>query len=176
MGYSKETERQNKVLGDLLAGREPEKRVMVGYKGKQEKGGDKLSRLSEVMKEARMPMFCPNCDKIMKKRLDDKFWRMMGHCFDCQIKIENKLRIEGKYEEWEKKKIKDNKISFLKEQIQAIEEWRDTKAPEFFNNVGVDYPELEKEKWGGDVTQLKAMAEEALEEYTKTLNKLENSK
>ena len=29
MGYSKETERQNKVLGDLLAGREPEKRVMV---------------------------------------------------------------------------------------------------------------------------------------------------
>ena len=77
MGYSKETERQNQALGDLLAGREPEKRVMVGYKGKKEKSGDKVSRLSEVMKEARMPMFCGNCDKVMKKRLDNKFWRLM---------------------------------------------------------------------------------------------------
>ena len=49
------------------------------------------------------------------------------------------------------------------------------KAPEFFNNVGVNHPELQKEKWGGDMTQLNTMAEEALEEYTKTLNKLEKS-
>jgi hypothetical protein len=175
MGYSKETERQNKALGDLLAGREPEKRVMVGYKGKKEKSGDKVSRLSEAMKEARMPMFCPECDKVMKKRLDNKFWSMMGHCFNCQLQIENKLRISGEYEEWANEKIKQNKISFLKDQIQAIEEWRDMKAPEFFNNVGVNHPELQKEKWGGDMTQLNTMAEEALEEYTKTLNKLEKS-
>jgi ribosomal protein L37AE/L43A len=175
MGYSKEQERQNQVLGDLLSGREPEKRVMVGYDKKKEKSGDKISRLSDVMKEARMPMFCPECDRVMKKRLDNKFWRMMGHCFDCQIKIEHKLRLEGKYDEWEKNKIKQNKIAFLKEQIQAIEEWRDMKAPEFFNNVGVNHPELQKEKWGGDMTQLNNMAEEALEEYTKTLNKLEKS-
>ena len=175
MGYSKEQERQNQVLGDLLSGREPEKRVMVGYDKKKEKSGDKISRLSDVMKEARMPMFCPECDRVMKKRLDNKFWRMMGHCFDCQIKIEHKLRLEGKYDEWEKNKIKQNKIAFLKEQIQAIEEWRDMKAPEFFNNVGVNHPELQKEKWGGDMTHLNTMAEEALEEYTKTLNKLEKS-
>ena len=41
MGYSKETERQNKVLGDLLAGREPEKRIMVGYNEPKEKKKDK---------------------------------------------------------------------------------------------------------------------------------------
>ena len=39
MGYSKEQERQNKVLGDLLAGREPEKRIMFGYEGQKEKQG-----------------------------------------------------------------------------------------------------------------------------------------
>ena len=38
MGYSKESERQNKALGDLLAGKTPEKRVMVGYEGKTESG------------------------------------------------------------------------------------------------------------------------------------------
>ena len=33
MGYSRENERQNKVLGDLISGQTPEKRVMVGYEG-----------------------------------------------------------------------------------------------------------------------------------------------
>ena len=31
-------------------------------------------------------------------------WSLFGHCFDCQVKIENKLRIKGKYEEWAEKK------------------------------------------------------------------------
>ena len=173
MGYSKESQRQNKVLGDLLSGKTPDKRIMVGYEGKTE-SGDKISRLSDVMKEARMPMFCPKCDVIMKKRLDNKFWNMYGHCFDCQIKIENKMRMTGKYEEWEKEKVKQNKISFIKEQIQAIEEWKDMKAPEFFNNVGVNQPMLEKEKWDIDVEKIKKEAEEAIEKFTEELKKLEN--
>lgn len=173
MGYSKESQRQNKVLGDLLSGKTPEKRIMVGYEGKTE-SGDKISRLSDVMKEARMPMFCPKCDVIMKKRLDNKFWNMYGHCFDCQIKIENKMRIDGTYEAWEKEKIKQNKISFIKEQIQAIEEWRNTKAPTWFNNVGVNTPELEEEKWDIDVEKIKQEADDALEKYNEALEKLEN--
>ena len=175
MGYSKEAERQNKALGDLLAGRAPEKRAMVGYKGKEQKSGDQISRMTDLMKEARMPMFCPECDIIMKKNLDDKMWSLFGHCFDCQITMENKLRIEGKYEEWAEKKIRNNKISFLKDSIQKIEEFRNQKAPEFYNQVGVNHPEMEKEKWGGDMTQVNAMADEALKEYSEVLNKLEKS-
>jgi len=174
MGYSKESERQNKALGDLLKGRTPEKRVMVGYKGKEQESGDQISRLSDIMKEARMPMFCPKCDVIMKKRLDNKFWSMFGHCFDCQLKIENKMRIAGTYKEWEKNKIRENKISFIKEQIQAIEEWKDMKAPEFFNNVGVNQPMLEKEKWDIDVKKITKEAEEAIKKFTEELKKLEN--
>ena len=174
MGYSKETERQNQVLSDILAGHETEKRVMVGYKGEDKKKGDIVSKMTELMQDVRMPLFCKECNKVMNKRLDDKMWRLYGHCFDCQIKIENKLRIEGKYEEWEKEKIKQNKIAFIKDQMQTIEEWKDMKAPEWYNQVGVNYPEMEKEKWSVDTTHIKLMAEEALEEYTKILNKLEN--
>ena len=173
MGYSKETERQNKALGNILAGRETEKRVMVGYEGKEKEKGDVIPEMTELMKEARMPWFCPKCEVVMKQRLDDKMWRLFGHCFDCQSKFENKLRIEGKFEEWQENKILQNKISWIKDQIQAIEEWRDMKAPEWFNNVGVNYPELEKEKWDVDTNQVKLMADEALEEYTKALTKLE---
>jgi len=174
MAYSKEAERQNKALGDVLAGRTPEKRVMVGYEGEKQESGDQISRMTDIMKNARMPMFCSECDKIMKKKLDDKMWMMFGHCFECQIKIENKLRIEGKYEEWAEKKIRKNKISFIKDQIQAITEWKDMKAPEFYNNVGVNYPMLEKEKWDIDVEKVQKEADEALEKYTEVLEELEN--
>jgi hypothetical protein len=173
MGYSKETERQNQALSDILAGRETEKRAMVGYKGKEKEEGDVIPKMTELMQDVRMPLFCKECNKVMKKKLDDKMWRLYGHCFDCQIKIENKLRIEGKYEEWEKEKIKQNKIAFIKDQIQTIEEWKDMKAPEWYNQVGVNYPEMEKEKWSVDTSHIKLMAEEALEEYTKILNGLE---
>ena len=174
MGYSKESERQNQILGDLLSGKEPEKRIMVGYNGKPEPTGDKISKMSEIMADARMPLFCPSCGKVMKKRLDDKMWNLYGHCFDCQIKFEHKLRLEGKYEEWEKNKVRENKISFLKEQIQAIEEWKDMKAPEWYNNVGINFPQLEKEEWNVDTKKIKTMATEAIEKFTETLNELEN--
>ena len=39
MGYSKESQRQNKVLGDLLSGRRACKRIMVGYEGKTKTKG-----------------------------------------------------------------------------------------------------------------------------------------
>ena len=177
MGYSKESERQNKVLGDLLAGREPEKRVMVGFNsGKEpEKHGDKIDRLSDIMKEARMPWFCPECDKTMKKKLDNKFWRMMGHCFDCQVKIENKLRVEGKWEEYEKKKILENKKAYLKDLKQSIDEFEETggKAT-FFNEVGVVEKGVEKEEWSMGQENFDQLVDEAREHIERLEMELEN--
>ena len=167
-GYSKEQERQNKVLGDLLAGREPEKRIMVGYEGQKETKGVE-SELTKIMKDVRMPMFCPECKKVMKKKLDNKFWRLMGHCFDCQVTIENKLRITGEYETWEKKKILENKKSYLKDLKQSIVEFEQTEGKaEFFNNVGVRTPELEKEKWSMGEEKFNTIITEA-KEYIQSL-------
>ena len=73
-----------------------------------------------------------------------------------------------------KRKIRQNKISIIKDEIQAIKEWKNIKAPEWFNNVGVNYPELEKEKWDIDVKAIHKEADEAIEKYTKKLEKLEN--
>ena len=54
-GYSKETERQNKALSNLLKGQEVEKRSMVGYEGKQKEKGDIKSELTDIMSEVRVP-------------------------------------------------------------------------------------------------------------------------
>ena len=150
-GYSKEAERQNKALKDLMQGREYEKDyAQVGYEGKEENLGGKTreSELSEVMQKVRMPWFCPKCQKAMKKRLDDKFWRLMGHCFDCQIDFENKLRVKGEFDNYAEKKMLENQKSYLKDLEQSIDEFENTGGKKtWLNNVGVNTPELEKEKW-----------------------------
>ena len=48
------------------------------------------------------------------------------------------------------------------------------KAPEWFNNVGVNYPELEKEKWDVDMDKVKKEVNEAIEKYTEVLEQLES--
>ena len=68
MARSRESVRQNKAMQSILRGETPEQRVMVGYDKKPESNhGDKIDRLSDIMKDARMPWFCPSCKKVMKK-------------------------------------------------------------------------------------------------------------
>ena len=150
-GKSKEAERENKALASLLRGEEVEKRSIVGYTPeaqKNEGGKTRKSELTDIMASVRMPWFCPNCKKAMKKKLDDKFWRMMGHCFDCQVDFENKLRIEGKFDDWAQSKMLENQKSQLKDLEQSLDDFEKTGGKkEWFNQVGVNNPELEAEKW-----------------------------
>ena len=173
MGYSRDNERQNKVLGDLITGKTPEKRVMVGYEGdKQITTGDQIDRLSDIMKDARMPWFCPSCKKTMKKRLDNKMWLLYNQCFDCQIDFENKLRIKGEYEEWERSKVKNNQKAYLEDLLVSLDEWRNTKI-EFQEQVGAKDIEMEKEKWTQNQEHMKEMANKAEKFIRKTLKEIE---
>ena len=149
---SKEAERQNKALQDIISGREHEKDyIQVGYEGKtpENKGGEtRKSKHSDIMASVRMPWFCPKCEKAMKKKLDDKFWRMMGHCFDCQVEMENKLRMKGEFDEWAERKMLENQKSQLKDLEQSIDDYEKTDGKKtWLNNVGLNTPELEKETW-----------------------------
>ena len=72
MTRSREEVRQNKAMQAILRGETPEKRIMVGFDKKNEKQGDQIDRLSDIMKEARVPWFCPKCKSVMKKRLDER--------------------------------------------------------------------------------------------------------
>jgi len=173
MGYSRDNERQNKVLGDLITGKTPDKRIMVGYEGDKEvTTGDKIDRLSNIMKDARMPWFCPNCNKTMKKRLDNKMWLLYNQCFDCQIDFENKLRIKGEYEEWERSKVKNNQKAYLEDLLVSLDEWRNTKI-EFQEQVGAKDIEMEKEKWTQNQEHMKEMADKAEKFIRKTLKEIE---
>ena len=174
-GYSKEAERQNEALKSVLRGETPEKRIMVGYNsGKEpEKHGDKIDPITDIFKDARMPWFCPSCKKTMKKRLDNKMWLLYNHCFDCQIDFENKLRIDGKFEEWEESKVKANQKSYLEDLLVSLDEWKNASKIEFQEQVGVQDLEMKKEKWIQSQEKTKEMADKAEEFIRKTLKEIE---
>tara|TARA_Y100001963_G_scaffold119353_1_gene166477 strand:- start:18 stop:506 length:489 start_codon:yes stop_codon:yes gene_type:complete len=130
---------------------------------------ERKSDRADALKEARTPWFCPECKKVMKHHLDDKMYRLHNQCFDCQVRFENKLRVDGKYEEWEEKKVLNNQLSYVKDQIESIENWKDeaSKPFESMDSVGVNEIELQKEKWTQNIEQVEKMSKEALEELNK---------
>jgi ribosomal protein L37AE/L43A len=168
--YSKEAKRQNEVLKDLISGKQHEKSyVQVGYEGKKEdKGGEtRKSELTDIMAEARVPLFCPKCKKTMKKKLDNKFWYLYKHCFDCQIDFENKLRLEGKYKEWETEKVKKNQRAWVDDMIVGIEEWRNERPVDQIYDVGIDAPEVKIEKAQVNEEALNKLADDAIKDLKK---------
>ena len=90
------------------------------------------------MKEVRTPWFCPKCSKVMKKKLDDKMWRLFNHCFDCQIEFEHELRATGKYEEWEHQRVVRNKVALIKNDIAELVEWKNNSKTTIVEPVNVD--------------------------------------
>ena len=169
-GYSKDAERQNKALKDLISGKEHKKSyTQVGYEGKQENKGGKTrkSELTDIMAEARVPLFCPKCKKAMKKRLDDKFWYLYKHCFDCQIDFENKLRLKGKYDEWALQKTKSNQKAWVDDMIQGIEQWRNERPVDQVYDVGIKDPEVKIEKAQVNEEALNKLADDAIKDLKK---------
>lgn len=60
---------------------------------------------------------CPKetCTCSMPKRLDQKMKKIHGMCFDCVVDMEHKIRLEGKWDEYEKTRLKENALAWLKE-------------------------------------------------------------
>ena len=169
-GRSKEAERQNVALKNILDGKPTEKRSMVGYQGEQEKnlgGKTRESELSKIMQSVRMPLFCPKCKKTMKKKLDDKFWRLFEHCWDCQIDFEHKLRLEGKYDEWATERAKNNQKGWIEDMIQSIEQWRTERPVDQIYNVGIKDPEVKIEKAQVNEKALNKLADDAIKDLKK---------
>ena len=166
--YSKEAKRQNEVLKDLISGKKHEKSyTQVGYEGKKEKQGDIKSELTDIMAEARVPLFCPKCKTTMKKKLDNKFWYLYKHCFDCQIDFENKLRLEGKYDDWAINKAKDNQKAWVDDMIQGIEQWRHERPVDQVYDVGIKDPEVRIEKAQVNEKALNKLADDAIKDLKK---------
>ena len=95
----RERERQIKNISRVAQGGKVEKKIYVQMEDLDEKKKrqeqvrlerENKNKRSDALKDARTPWFCQSCNKVMKKKLDNKMYRLYNHCFDRQFKFENK--------------------------------------------------------------------------------------
>jgi|TARA_R110000787_G_scaffold211482_1_gene321305 hypothetical protein len=58
-----------------------------------------ITKLDKAKKAHNMPLFCPDCKKLMK-RVDKPYYNVHKFCLDCFAKFEDKLKNEDKYQEY----------------------------------------------------------------------------
>jgi bacterioferritin-associated ferredoxin len=96
-----------------------------------------ISKLDNIKKQIFMPLCCPKCGKVMKKRLDKHNYRIHKKCHDCVIKFEHKLKIHGKYKNYINNLQNRNKLSSLNEmEAYLLDAINNTSNTSFISEQG----------------------------------------
>lgn len=121
-----------------------------------------ITKLDKVKKAIRMPLCCPKCNNRMKKRLDEKMFKIHGFCFDCVIEYETSLKQAGLYEEYEKKMTQGNILGF----IEQLEAWITESLQDGISMV-TEHGDIED--WNNVSDSYKSKITEDLHKYIKLL-------
>jgi hypothetical protein len=106
-----------------------------------------VSKLDTIKKEVFMPLSCPCCGKIMKKRLDKPNYKIHKKCYDCVIEFEHKLRYKGKYDDYIKELKTKNSLDIVDEMESYLLDAVNTSNSGFVSEDGV------VERWTGGVNK-----------------------
>jgi len=122
-----------------------------------------ITKLDKFKHLVSFPLTCPACKKPMKpNELNKKMYSIHKMCLDCVVEMESKLKIEGKYEEYEKNILNMNKNASLEEFEMALDSWLEDKDT-FVTEQG------DIESWqGGDKQKLHQELKKKIEEFRKT--------
>ena len=104
-----------------------------------------VSKLDAIKKEIFMPLSCPKCKKVMKKRLDKPNYRIHKKCHNCVIKFEHKLKIEKKYDVYKKNLISKNSLNLVDEMEAYLLDAVNTSNSQYVSEDGII------EKWVGGI-------------------------
>lgn len=140
--------------------------------GKQWTVKNGITQSISKLDDAKIPWFCPKCEQAMNHKLDFKFWRIRGHCMDCNIKEETEIRRQGKWKEYEENIMKANYLASLKDKINELQDYYDTVSnPEVIHADDTNI--LMIEKWHVDTDQIKADLMKDITELKELLRKAE---
>jgi len=137
-----------------------------GYKVKV----GKLSKLREELKSF------PNCNKetctcIEPGQADLKMKAIHGMCLNCVVEMEHKLKLDGEYKEYERKKMLANAEAWLKQAELEKEVLKTTLKASFVNEDG----SIEKWKEGMTEDELMEKIDKEFETFRENfIGKLKN--
>ena len=124
-----------------------------------------ITKLDKAKKAHVMPLLCPKCNRVMKKRNDKQFYNIHKMCFDCVIDFEADLKKQGKWEEYQRN-IKNNEID---NRIAEFKIWVKERLEEGNDSFVSESGEVER--WVGKIN------EDRVEKYvTEVIEYLESLK
>jgi len=106
-----------------------------------------ITKLDKAKKAYSMPLLCPNCKNVMKKRIDKQFYNIHKTCFDCVVDFEAELKKQGKWEKYQKD-IKNNELD---NKIIEFKAWVKDKMSESNNSFISEAGDVEK--WDGNINK-----------------------
>lgn len=124
-----------------------------------------VTKLDSVRKISQLPLMCPNCHKHMEShKLNKLMYSIHQECADCVIKRETKLKLEGKFEEYQTNINKQGIIYHIKEMENVLFELAMESHDESFVTEAGDI-----ETWKGKgIDKQKIMQD--IQEYIQKLN------
>lgn len=103
-----------------------------------------ITKFDKLKKLVTFPLICPECSNPMKDyEINRKMYNIHGKCFDCVAKMETQLKIEGKYDEYEKEMLNKNKNAMVDDFEQSIEDFYKIQSESYFTEQG------DIESWNG---------------------------
>ena len=126
-----------------------------------------VSKMDKIKKEIFMPLCCPKCSKVMKKRLDKPNYKVHKMCFDCVIDYEASLRNKGEYEDYIRNLRLKNNLTQIDEAENMFLELANQSNEGFVSEQG----EVERWKGGIDVEKITTDITKAAQEARKNIQK-----
>jgi hypothetical protein len=123
-----------------------------------------ITKLDAAKKAHLMPLMCPCCGTIMKNKNDKTYYKIHKTCFKCVVVKEDKLKREGKFEEYQQgiknteidNKIKDFKLYVAEKMLES--------------NTGFISEAGDVEKWSGKINE--ELVDKHVKEVTEYLESL----
>ena len=126
-----------------------------------------ISKMDKIKKEIFMPLCCPKCSKVMKKRLDKPNYKVHKMCFDCVIDYEASLRNKGEYEGYIRNLRLKNNLTQIDEAENMFLELANQSNEGFVSEHG----EVERWKGGIDVEKITTDITKAAQSARKEIKK-----
>lgn len=114
-----------------------------------------ITKHDKAKKAHLMPLLCPNCKKVMKKRNDKSFYTIHKMCFDCVNIMESRMSTAGTLEEYEKR-IKNDEIDNMIADFKGFIEYKLSEGSQGYVAENGDI-----ERWIGKIDT------ERVDEYVK---------
>jgi hypothetical protein len=170
-GDVKDNQRKSKMT--LI---DAEKNLYVDHEGKEwiiENGvRTRHTPLLDSIQEWQQSLIkCPKetCTCNPNERLDKKMILLHGMCFDCVIDMEHRLRMEGKFKEYERERLKRNALAWLKDaekEAEAMAEFLSNPSQFVHESGEIEKWKLDDPEIGNRVReQFKAFREQFLKQF-----------